>query len=368
MRQGLTESWVKARRREAREAKNLPLIEDKHFSWERVNLRVVRSEEDSVTCMTTTANGDIWCGAGWTMCVLATDVDQISKLACVARIPARGFIGQLVCLSEHVWAVDKQQPLLWAYNVSTHELKCVVDCSRMAADDVFPAAAPCIIQVEETSSHGRGGDGEESGQRASTLPRFTQREAALTTESTAKATTPRREQGSSALDALHAVASGADVISLNDSILNDEVERRRRRLDDAAVSDPNIQSIVVVRDTIWIGRRGGDILILDGNVDVPRVLTCLVPERTSLLYGCPVQSLTVLSTGLVVACREARDEERYSRDSLPSRIFDDYYCVESSWSDLDKDVSLDVWLAWGAKELAWLRGMQRQLDDNEDVA
>ena len=324
-----TANYRDAIRREGEQAPAyLPLIRDPHFSWDRNSFRAVDQTERPVTCMTAVGTDEVWCGAGPRVCVLSRRDSPQSYLSRSSVIRLRGFNAtHIACVGISVWIADSDKSLLWRYDADTKDITTSLDLGKVSPSDPFPCNVPSCF-------YSAGTDAVTTGVTKNILEEAESRQASTQLESA----TPSRS------------------LSHTESPLRD---------DEMDVMG-NVGAIAAVGDALWVGRRRGDILIIDGNRgsnELQVAIGCLQPLRTSPRFGCPVRTLTPLSCGLVVVARLSRLEELYSEDSLPTRLHSNYFSRDRSRRDYNDDVEpLDVWEAWSSPELTWFRTQQSHLD------
>ena len=149
--------------------------------------------------------------------------------------------------------------------------------------------------------------------------------------------------------------------------LKDTLERRARfatrRQRSRSVGDSSenyiVTSLITVKDTLWIGRADGNILVvgIDSTSErykVGQVLAILSPHAIMDLSQGPVSKLFLVAPNRVVACRDIKSEES------PIRKLSGDNTKPSAHTGRTQNISLKprpyrhqllVWEDWGSEEL-----------------
>jgi serine/threonine protein kinase len=357
----------KRRRKEETAPAYLPLIKDDNFSWDRESFRAVDVNDHPVTCMIPVGQDEVWCGAHSQICILSWRDRSDKHLSRAEAIQVQGFHAtHLVHLNDTVWVTDNKQSCAWLYNVNTRSLTVVLDFGQISSTTSFPCPVPSISNPHrsETVISEPGSSTSASFHRLSSLE---QRCDPTQAESKASATAlPSIEvESPNACHHLEAVLLQQPVSTPTSPVTVRQEDGNNMDNMDIMM---NIGSAAAVGDAVWLGRVGGDIIVVDGNNSVNNqylALGCLQPQRASRLFGCPVQTLTPLSCGLVVVGRQPRSEGQFSLNLLPSRLYSNYFSANDRPAyRSDETVPLDIWEAWSCKEFNWFRQQQSHLETN----
>ena len=351
------------RRKEEKALTYLPLIKDDNFSWDRDSFRAVDVNDHPVTCMVPVGQDEVWCGAGSQICVLSRRGRLKEHLSRAEAIQLQGFRAtHLVHLNATVWVTDDKQSYAWLYDVNTRRLTAVLDFGKLSLTTPFPCPVPSISHPpqRETDINKPGMSTSSSLHRLSSLE---QRSSPTQAESKASATAflsmELEPQGASSH--LEAVLQRQPVSAPTSPVaVRQEDGDNMNNMNNMN----NIRATAAVGDALWLGREGGDIIVVSGNSGADGLylaLGHLQPQRTSRLFGCPVQTLTPLSCGLVVVGRRPRSEGHFSLNLLPSRLYYNYFSANRPAYRSDDTVPLDIWEAWSSQEFNWFRQQQSHL-------
>ena len=128
-----------------------------------------------------------------------------------------------------------------------------------------------------------------------------------------------------------------------------------------SVETSNVTSIVIVKDTLWIGRSNGDILIVgidtsrSSNFQFGDVLAVLQPNTMTGLSTGPVTKMLSGVSGRIVACRKIepkapgiRDIKQHSRLSIAVSA---RTARTHSLRPTPFKYQFLVWEAWGSQDV-----------------
>ncbi|XP_023930801.1 leucine-rich repeat serine/threonine-protein kinase 1 [Lingula anatina] len=343
------------------------------FKWREQKTLFVQPKDQldmPVSCMIIVNQGqELWVGCGHSISIISTKTFMVEERI-QAFMQSKLVVGTMVCSGNHAWVVSHKAPLVKEYNTQTREVCSILDCSYNHPLDCN-IASPDLPEVDillESSSSASEADDEreedgdeekeeevsvsmkpldppsspETGEelQADKLRRpgdfatntvhdlpepgksFIKSEHSVTgttgNESDSEGSSLRLHPPLARSHALrgHTLSNRATTIA-TPSVLRDVQPLRGRVKSDIICpglrttfnSKTRVLSLAIVQDTIWVGRAGGDILVVNVSrkephgYDYGRVLAQLTYKDLPEFKGGEIDQLVCVFGDQVIAVR-----------------------------------------------------------------
>lgn len=339
--------------------------------WARPLILRLGESGKAAKCMTFVGGTQLWCGCGNTITVIdSTDFQVLRQIPVFVKRVA--LVNELVSDGVRVWGVGRQLSCVMEWDVKTFTLLHVFNCHTIDPTDEIIISDPKLVEdlfdpdiraksgtvsegvAPSTPTKGEGGFNVENDpvKVQSTGTPFSQR----TTRTTLRGIPPRRR--------LNNIKESQGSLRKRIKTSRDLVLRRHQ-------GSTRTTSLVIIDQTLWVGRGMGDVLVVDitGKENHGKVLARLSTELSEK-YGNRSYNKLVSVAGEYVVSSQWLEPVDIRKGTTPTQA------AGGTIPRIPRDCqptahqAITIWKAWSHKKIADFmahRSAMLMMEDEETV-
>lgn len=293
--------------------------------WANPLVLQVSEDTRAAKCMVFVGKNRMWCGCGNSITVVNTDNLQIVTTFPVF-VRRNSFVYELQSNGKLVWGIGRQLSFVMEWDAETYQLLNVFDCQQLDPTDKFIRVDPSTIDAIDS-----GGGGTQAAETAndhsptssptpekkldiSNEPSSASRFSPFSRENTIKSLADTKTRDGDNMRVRAKVVTSKYVKS--SPMLRLRATSRTKALK-KFMGSTRATSLVLVRDTLWVGRGMGDIIIIDigQGDDHGKVIARLCDENSEKFGNRSGNKLVVVGDQCVVSSQWLEPGDMHKCDS-----------------------------------------------------
>jgi hypothetical protein len=347
--------------------------------WDQPLVLSLSDTNKAIKCMTFVGKDHLWCGCGNSITIVnVSEMKVVNTIKIFAR--RAQLVNELVSNGKKVWSIGRQLSSVMELDVETQRIHRVLDCSRVdptgnvlladpstveelvlvpnqqTTEEISPSASPQTVdQIDDDSTNSSNGSGgtttatptNNTGFQISNEPQNPSRtsNSPYNQQLTRKTLKTFRKPRTRVYNISH--KDGVSIFASRPE--DDALKRAKVRSMLRQQGATRVTSLLIVDDTLWVGRGMGDVLVIDikNNTHHGTALARLSTEDADKYGNRSNHKLCLVSDKYVVSSQwlEPLDMTR------PRAITN----ADSSGSFSENEVSahqqITIWEAWNYDKL-----------------
>nr|XP_002736404.1 PREDICTED: leucine-rich repeat serine/threonine-protein kinase 1-like [Saccoglossus kowalevskii] len=295
---------------------------DDQNDWVIAKILSIGQEEEACNCVQLVKN-ELWVGCGSIIKTVNTKLLLVEHKISHPALDRLEVIEQMDCGYDGVWCSNSSSSVLVLVDVKTHRVTEVFECGIVRVGKVIKKT---LDEVSSAEAKRFSNPCSDAGSQTDEFERYSNLTSSFPQRGSQERTGRRNAMRSK---------SSVDI---------------RQELAAGTVS---VMAIKAIKDTLWIGRSIGDVVIVCVNPD----------SRHGYQYG---QVLAVLSAESIKGYRAGSVHQIISTEIDRVVVSQEYQCLHGASTAAKDAFRITVWENWGTDELALLDSIHQKIEQKDE--